>query len=86
MYYLHRRTSHGTYHLMGDFPTNYVSFAFKDCVNNHTGDYVWITTDEDVPYNFHLVAYDPSVDDFLDVDDWDVDSLLINSSSAGVSS
>ena len=72
MYYLHRSTRHGVYHLMGEYETDYVAYAFKDCVAEHTGDRIWITTDLDVPYNFNLVQYDPDHDDYLTVDDWDI--------------
>ena len=77
MFYLHRRTRFGVYHLMGDFETDYVEYAFRDCVNNHTDNYVWITTDADVPYNFNFIAYDPDHDNYLDVDDWDYSILQL---------
>lgn len=70
MFSLHRRTFHGVYHLMGDYETDYVEFAFKDCVNNHVGSNVWISTSLDVPYAHRLVHYDPDHDDYLDVYDW----------------
>jgi hypothetical protein len=70
MFSLHRRTSHGVYHLMGEYETNYIAFAFKDCVNNHVGSNVWISTDLNVPYAHRLVHYDPDHDDYDDVDNW----------------
>jgi hypothetical protein len=72
LYSLHRRTSYGVYHLMGDYETDYVEFAFKDCVGNHSGDRVWISTTLDVPYSNMLVLYDPDHDDYLDVDNWTI--------------
>ena len=60
-YVLHRRTSHGVYHLMGDYETDYVHYAFKDCVSNHTGDYVWVTDNEGLT----LENYDKDHDDYL---------------------
>jgi hypothetical protein len=55
---------------MGEYETDYVEFAFKDCVNNHVGSNVWISTSLDVPYAHRLVHYDPDHDDYLDVYDW----------------
>jgi hypothetical protein len=55
---------------MGEYETDYVAFAFKDCVNNHVGSNVWISTDLNVPYAHMLVNYDPDHDDYDDVDNW----------------
>ena len=61
-YLLHRRTDHGVYHFMGEFETDYVHFAFRDCVSNHTGDYVWVTDANELT----LEAYDKDHDNYLD--------------------
>jgi len=61
-YQLHRRTDHGVYHHMGEYETDYVHYAFKDCVSNHTGDYVWVTDSQGLT----LENYDKDHDDYLD--------------------
>lgn len=61
-YYLHRRTNLGTYHLMGEYETDYVHWAFKDCVSNHTGSYVWVTNASGIT----LENYDKDHDNYLD--------------------
>lgn len=71
-YQLHRNTPHGRYVFMGDFETDYVTIAFKDCVSNHTGDYVWVTTSDPEGYPGTLFHYDPDHHDYLAVDDWDL--------------
>ena len=60
-YVLHRRTSSGVYHLMGDYETDYVHYAFRDCVSNHTDSYVWVTDVEGIT----LENYDKDHDDYL---------------------
>jgi len=75
MFYLHRRTSYGRYQLMGEYETDYVEFAFRDCVNSYVGDNVWVSTDADIAYNHMLINYDPDHHNFLDVDDWDYSIL-----------
>ena len=55
---------------MGEFETDYVAFAFKDCVNNHVGSNVWISTDLNVPHAQRLVHYDPDHNDYDDVYNW----------------
>lgn len=75
MYHLHRNTSHGRYVFMGEFETDYVIYAFKDCVNEHTGDYVWVTSaDPSHPDNYAgtLFHYDPDHHDYLEVNDWEL--------------
>ena len=61
-YKLHRRTDHGVYHFMGEFETDYVHYAFRDCVAGHNYDYVWVTVSDGLT----LEAYDKDHDDYLD--------------------
>lgn len=61
-YTLHRNTMNGVYHLMGEFETDYVHYAFKDCVAGHNQDYVWVTDAEGIT----LEAYDKDHDDYLE--------------------
>ena len=60
---------------MGEYETDYVEFAFRDCVNSYTGDNVWVSTDADIPYNHMLINYDPDHHNYEDVDDWDYSIL-----------
>jgi hypothetical protein len=60
-YALHRRTDHGVYHLMGDYETDCVHYAFCDCVSNHNHDYVWVTDANGLT----VEAYDKDHDDYL---------------------
>lgn len=61
-YTLHRRTNLGTYVLMGEYETDYVHYAFRDCVSNHTESYVWVTDAEGLT----LENFDKDHDDYLD--------------------
>jgi hypothetical protein len=61
-YQLHMNTNHGVYHHMGEYETDYVHYAFKDTVSNHSLSYVWVTDADGVT----LEAYDKDHDDYLD--------------------
>lgn len=61
-YALHRNTPHGVYHMMGEYETDCVHFAFKDCVSNHTSNYVWVTDANGIT----LEQYDKDHDDYMD--------------------
>ena len=69
IYTLHARSNHGTYHHLGDYETDYVTFAFKDAVNENTHWRHWISSEA----CSRLVEYDPDHHDFLDVDNWTID-------------
>ncbi len=71
---------------MGDYLTDYFEFAFKDCVNQHTGSYVWLSTDESISHSHCLVAYDPDHDRYEDVDDWDILKMVQDARNRGDSS
>lgn len=58
-YKLHRSTPYGVYHLMGDYETDAVHFAFRDCVASHSLDYVWVTDAQGLT----IEAYDKDHDD-----------------------
>ena len=61
-YTLHRRSHAGVYTLMGEFETDYVEFAFRDCIQDHTGSRVWVTDKDGII----IESYDPDHDDYLD--------------------
>lgn len=76
MFYLHRRTPSGVHHFMGEFETDYVEYAFRDCVNDHTNNDVWIATDTSIPYSFNrIISYNPDLHNYETVDDWDYSIL-----------